>query len=120
MVNLSENMDLYKEVGEKSFEGVSSLGQININAWQKITQKQMEILSLATEASLNSLQSFTNKPGIEHISENQAEITRQFGEKINGKGQELLEISTTLRDEYIAFTEEQLSSLNLNFNHLGR
>ena len=118
--NLSDNMGLYKDVGTKSFKGISSLGQINLTAWHKLTQKQMEIFSLATEAGINSLKSFADKPDFQQVSLQQAEITKQLGEKISSKNQELIELTTELRDEYIAFTEEQISGINLNFNTLNR
>ncbi|WDE07148.1 phasin family protein [Thalassomonas viridans] len=115
MVNFTDNMGIYKEVGEKSFKRISSLGQIHLNAWQKLAQKQMEIFSLATEAGISSLKSLGDKPDFQQLSSKQAEITKQLGEEINSKNQELLELTTELRDEYIAFTEEQISGINFNF-----
>ncbi|WDE10211.1 phasin family protein [Thalassomonas haliotis] len=116
MVNFTDNMGLYKDIGAKSFQGFSSLGQMHLNAWQRLTQKQMEIFSLATEAGIDSLKSFSDKPDFQQISEHQAKITKHFGEKINSKNQELVELTTELRDQYIAFTEEQISGINFNFD----
>lgn len=116
MIDLSENMELFKDVGTKNFKIIHSLAQLNLKSWNKLAQKQMEVFSLVTDASINSLKPFTESLDVQEIAMSQAELRKQFGEELNGKSEELVEMTTEVRDEYIAFAQEQFSDYNLNFN----
>ncbi len=119
MMNLDDNMKLFKDVSSKSLESVGSFGQLNLKAWNQLAEKQMEIISLATEASVDSMNALANTQDIQKITETQTKITKDFSEKITVKNQEIIEITEKVRDEFNAFAQEQASQLNANLTKVA-
>ncbi|OUS24722.1 hypothetical protein A9Q98_13435 [Thalassotalea sp. 42_200_T64] len=112
MINLEDNMKFFKDVSTKSLESVGAFGQLNQKAWSLLAEKQMEIISLATEASVESLNVFSKTQDVNDLTEQQTKITKDFGEKLKVKNQELVDISTKVRDDFSEFTQKQVSQLN--------
>ena len=119
MINLDENMKLFKEVSTKSLESVGAFGQLNLQAWNELAEKQMEIVALATEASFESLNALTKTQDVPNLTDQQTKITKDFGEKLNTKNQELVAITAKVRDEFNAFAQEQATQLNANFSKVA-
>ena len=71
MINLDENMKLFKEVSTKSLESVGAFGQLNLQAWNELAEKQMEIVALATEASFESLNALTKTQDVPNLTDQQ-------------------------------------------------
>ncbi|MDP2559763.1 phasin family protein [Psychrobium sp. 1_MG-2023] len=120
MINLDDNMKLFKEVSTKSLKSADAFGQLNLQAWNQLAEKQMEIISLATEASVESLNVLTKTKDVQNLTEEQTKISKEFGEKLNVKNQELAEITAKVRDEFSAFAQEQASQLNVNLNQVAK
>jgi len=114
MINLDDNMKFFKEISSKSLESVGSFGQLNLKAWNQLAEKQMEIISLATAASVESLDALSKTQDIQTIGQVQTKITQDFSEKLTIKNQEIIEITEKVRDEFSAFAQEQASQLNAN------
>ena len=120
MINLDENMKFFKEVSSKSLETVGDFGQLNQKAWSLLAEKQMEIISLATEASVESLNVFSKTQDVKDLTEQQTKITKDFGEKLKVKNQELVDISTKVRDEFSEFTQKQVALVNDNLSNVAQ
>lgn len=120
MINLDDNMKLFKEVSAKSLESVSAFGQLNQKAWTQLAEKQMEIISLATEASVSSLTAFSSNQDVKALAEQQTKITKDFSDQLKVKNQELVDITTKVRDDFSSFAQKQMSQLNENLVNLTK
>ncbi|WP_235281979.1 phasin family protein [Thalassotalea sp. ND16A] len=113
-------MKFFKDVSTKSLESVGAFGQLNQKAWSSLAEKQMEIISLATEASVESLNVFSKTQDVKDLTEQQTKITKDFGEKLKVKNQELVDISTKVRDDFNEFTQKQVSLVNENLSNVAQ
>lgn len=118
MMNLDSSINLLRELSTKSFGSVGVFAQLNLSAWDQLANKQMEIISLATEMGIESLNALTNTSNLQQLGAEQSKIARQFGEQISLKNQEIVAMSTTVGNEISALAQEQPTLLNLNFSNL--
>jgi phasin family protein len=112
MLNLDDNMNLFKDISTKNLGTIGAFARLNLQAWNQLAEKQMEIISLATDAGLESLNVLSSTQDAQQLSAEQTQISKVFGEKLTEKNQELVAITKNVRDEFSALAQEQVSQLN--------
>jgi phasin family protein len=94
----------------KSFETMKSLGDINSSAFRKITDLQVDFISMNVESGIEQAKSLNNKADAKEVFASSAEFVSDYNEKMIGFTNQTVEILNQTRDEARSLFEKAIAT----------
>ena len=116
MQNLKETIGMFSELGMNGFESAKQLGEINLTAWEKMLDRQMDAVNLLMETGVAQVKLATGADNYQGLLENQVELAKGFGERVVAQGRTNMKLAGETRDEYRAWLEGRFSALTDQIN----
>lgn len=104
-MNINETFSLFNELTKQNMERLSALGEINMRAFEKMTQRQMDCFNLFVEQSNRTVKMASESKGSSELLKGQVELGKEMSETMMGRARENMELATELRDEYRAWVQ---------------
>jgi hypothetical protein len=115
-----ENIEMFKDMASESYDVARELADINLRAWNKMLEKQMDMMNIWIEASVKQVElSSTIKDQKEYMT-SQAVLTRDLGEKLIDSGRKAISAGNDMQSEYRAWYEKSVQSMTKNWNKAGK
>jgi len=115
-----ENIEMFKDMAGESYDVARELADINLRAWNKILEKQMDMMNVWIEASVKQVElSSTIKDQKEYMT-SQAVLTRDLGEKLIDSGRKAISAGNDMQSEYRVWYEKSVQSMTKNWNKAGK
>ena len=94
----------------KSYETMKKLGDINTSALSKLTDLQLDFISMNMESTVEQAKSLSNKKEAKDIFSSSAEFVSDYNEKMIDFTSKTVEIFTQSRDEAASLFEEVIAT----------
>jgi hypothetical protein len=115
-----ENIEMFKDMASESYDVARELADINLRAWNKMLEKQMDMMNVWIEASVKQVElSSTIKDQKEYMT-SQSVLTRDLGEKLIDSGRKAISAGNDMQSEYRAWYEKSVQSMTKNWNKAGK
>jgi len=115
-----ENIEMFKDMAGESYDVARELADINLRAWNKMLEKQMDMMNVWIEASVKQVElSSTIKDQKEYMT-SQAVLTRDLGEKLIDSGRKAISAGNDMQSEYRVWYEKSVQSMTKNWNKAGK
>ena len=102
MITPKENLEMLKEVADNGYEATRQLGEINLNTWNKIVEKQIDMFGVWLEAGVKQIELSTTVKDPKEYLESQVALAREVGEKLIAGGREAISTGSEAQGEYRA------------------
>lgn len=93
----------------KSYEAVKSLGDINTNAFRKLTDLQLNFINMSIESSVEQAKSLSSNKNMKDIFNANSEFASNYSEKLMDFTQQAVEIFAESRDEASTLLEKTVA-----------
>jgi hypothetical protein len=118
-MNVKENFGAVNEMGKKGFERLSSLGDLNLQVWDKLAARHMESLSRMLEQSGRQLKFVSDAKGYDELIKGQVELAKEAGDHLMSESKANLELAGEVRDDYRAWLQSGVSELTAEMRKAG-
>lgn len=106
-----DNVNAMNEMGNKGFERMNTLGELNLKVWEKLAARQMETMNLLMEQSSRQMKLATEAKGYNELLKGQMEIAKETSERMMAETKTNMELAGEVRDEYRAWVESGVSEV---------
>lgn len=106
MTDINETIDTLNEMGTSSYENLRKLGEMQMNAWNKVLEKQMETFSLLMGGAVSQAELFNDSKDYPEIMKGQVALTQKLAEDMVEKSRESAEVMQQAGEEYRGWAED--------------
>ena len=100
--------DTFSQVSKavnENYTSLRKLADINMNAWDQLASKQLEIMKLCFDTSTRQAEMGNDVKRADEMFGKQVELARELGEKLVESNEQVVEILNSTRDEYQGWVE---------------
>jgi phasin family protein len=110
----NELIQQWTELNKSAMEAIKELGEINTNAMTRLTQRQMDMVSLYMEGSAKQLEALSQSKGVPDIISAQSRIFSELNEKLMENARQTLEVLVEVKSELSSWVEKSMQSASSN------
>jgi phasin family protein len=110
-MTLKDNLNSVNEMGNKGFDRLNSLGELNLKIWEKLAARQMEAVNMMIDQSVRQMKLATEAKGYNEFLKGQMEMAREAGERMMSEAKTNMELAGEVRDDYRDWMQAGVSEL---------
>jgi phasin family protein len=110
----NELIQQWTELNQAAMEAMKELGQINTNAMTRLTQRQMEMVSLYMEGSAKQLEALSQTKGVPDLITAQSQLFAELNEKLMANARQTLDVLVDVRTELSSWVEKSMKNATAN------
>lgn len=110
-MNAKVNFDMVNDMGNKGFESLRELGEINLRNWERMVARQMESVSQMMEAGMRQARVASEVKDYNDLVKSQVEFAKELGQRMVDETRQNLKLAGDARDEYRAWFEKGVVGL---------
>jgi phasin family protein len=107
-----DTANLMNEMGNKGFEQLNALGELNLRAWEKLVGRQMDAVSLAMEQGIRQVKLATEAKGYTEYMKGQVELAKETSERAMAEAKANLKVAGEVQEDYRAWMQKGMSDLS--------
>ncbi|EXJ13839.1 phasin family protein [Imhoffiella purpurea] len=100
------------EMTNKSFERMTSLGELNMRIFEKMAARQMDAMGLYMDHAMQVMKLATESKGYNDFFKGQVEATKELSERVMAEGKTSMQLANEARDDYRAWFEKNMSEIS--------
>lgn len=104
-MNINESFEMVSKAADESYANLRKLADINLNVWDQLASKQMEVMKLCLETGNKQVELGKDVKRVDELFGKQAELARELGEQLVESNQQVVEILNNSREEYQGWLE---------------
>ena len=120
METMKDSWNLLNEFGSKGYESLFQLGEINLRTMETLASRQMDAMNLFMDSGTRQSELATQVKGLNDLVEVEAELTKEFGNRLMGEFRENLEIAGEVQKSYRTWFENGLVDVTEKASGLAR
>ncbi len=106
----NELIQQWTELNKTAMEAIKELGEINTNAMTRLTQRQMEMVSLYMEGSAKQLEALSQAKGVPDLITAQSQLFAELNEKLMENARQTLEVLVGVKTELSSWVEKSVQN----------
>ena len=110
-MTMKDNINAVNEMGNKGFERINSLGELNLKVWEKLAARQMDALNIMMEQSMRQMKMASEAKGYNEFVKGQVEMAKVASERMMVETKTNMELAGEVRDEYRDWMQSGVSEL---------
>ena len=99
-MTMNDTLNTMKDFTNKGMERVTSLGDLNMRVYERMTAKQMEGVNLLLEHGNRLFTLATGAKGYNELIKGQVEMTQDLSKRVMAESQANLALAGQVREEY--------------------
>jgi len=104
-MNFNDTFNLISKSANENYASLRKLADINMNAWDQLASKQMEVMNLCFETSCKQAELSKDVKRVDELFGKQTEMARELSEQLVESNQQVAEILSNTREEYQGWVE---------------
>ncbi|EGV16638.1 phasin family protein [Thiocapsa marina] len=112
MTNTNDTLNTVNELTTKTVERMSSLGELNVRMFEKMSARQMDAMSLYMEHAMRVMKLATESKGYNEFFKGQVEATKELSERVLAEGKTSMQAVTEVRDDYRSWIEKSMADVS--------
>ncbi|MBF0263885.1 MAG: phasin family protein [Gammaproteobacteria bacterium] len=115
MDKTQETLDMFGKLGNQSFDSLKQLGELQMNAWAQLMDKQVAMFNNVLENTSKQAELVTSSKTIEEKMNAQMELSRDFAENMMEKTRESVELAQETTEAYRQWAEKNVETAKQQF-----
>jgi phasin family protein len=107
-----DTVNLMNELGNKGFERLNALGELNLRTLEKLVTRQMDAVSFAMEQGIRQAKLATEAKGYTEYMKGQVELTKEASERAMAEAKGNLKVAGEVQQDYGAWMQKGMSDLS--------
>lgn len=108
----NETISNINEMTTKAVDRMSSLGDLNVRMFEKMSAIQMDTMSLYMEHAMRVMKLAAESKGYNELMRGQVEAAKELSERVLAEGKAGMQVVSEMRDDYRAWVEKSMSDLS--------
>ena len=104
-MNFDDTIDMVSKTANENYTSLRKLSEINLNSWDQLVNKQMEVMKSCFETSAKQAEIGKDTKRADELFGKQADLARELGEQMVEGNQQVMDILNKTREEYQALVE---------------
>jgi hypothetical protein len=105
-------VSLMTEVGNKGFERLNALGELNLRTWDKVVTRQMDAVGFAMEQGIRQAKLATESKGYTEYMNGQVALAKETSERAMEEAKASLKVAGEVQEDYRAWMQKGMSNLS--------
>lgn len=105
----NDMMKQWAELNKVAMSAIQELGAINTNAMTRLTQRQMEVVSLYVEGGAKQLEVIGQTNNVQDAVAAQSKLFAELNEKLMDNARKTIEVLTDTKAELATWAEKSMS-----------
>jgi hypothetical protein len=118
-MNPQATFELMLKTAAQNQAALRALAELNLNTWDKLVSKQMELYGLCFEAGSKQADLLQAVRDPQDAVTGQAQALRECGETLMAKNREMVSLLSETRDDYAKWLEGSLEQAKAQMNEAG-
>jgi predicted ATP-grasp superfamily ATP-dependent carboligase len=110
-MSMKDSLNMMNEVGNKGFDRINALGELNLKLWEKLAARQMEAFNSMLEQGVRQMTIASEAKGYNELLNGQLEMAKEAGERVMAENKANMELAGEVRDEYRAWIQSGVTEL---------
>jgi len=111
---MKEMIEMMNKMSQNAYETSRRLAEINQSAMEKLMAQQMELVDAWMDAGVKNLELMSKAKGYQDVAAGQAELAREYGQKMMAGCKSGAEVMTEVRDATTQLMDEAAKSAGEN------
>jgi phasin family protein len=107
-----ETVNLMNDMGNKGFERLNTLGELNLRTWENLVTRQMDAVSFAMEQGIRQVKLATESKGYTDYMKGQVELAKETSERAMEEAKASLKVAGEVQEDYRAWMRKGMSDLS--------
>jgi phasin family protein len=107
-----DTVNLMNDMGNKGFERLNALGELNLRIWEKLVTRQMDAVSFAMEQGIRQVKLATESKGYTEYVKGQVELAKETSERAMEEAKANLKVAGEVQEDYRAWMQKGMSDLS--------
>jgi phasin family protein len=107
-----ETVNLMNDMGNKGFERLNTLGELNLRTWENLVTRQMDTVSFAMEQGIRQVKLATESKGYTDYMKGQVELAKETSERAMEEAKASLKVAGEVQEDYRAWMQKGMSDLS--------
>lgn len=96
----------WAEMNKAAMNAFKELGEINANAMNRLTQRQLDMVNLYMEGGAKQLEMFSDAKNMQDVMATQSKLVGEFNEKLIENAKQTIEVLTDTKDALTNWAEK--------------
>lgn len=105
----NDTLNTVNEITNKTVERMTSLGELNVRIFEKMSARQMDAMSLYMEHAMRVMKLATESNGYNEFLKGQVEATKELSERVLAEGKTNMQAVSDVRDDYRTWFEKNMA-----------
>lgn len=112
MNSTKDSLATLNDMGNRSYESLRELGELNLRTWEKLLGRQMDALSFVMESGVQQIKLASEVKGYNDLVKGQVEFAKNISERALRESKANLEMANATRDEYRSWFENGMKNVS--------
>ncbi|MFN2348865.1 MAG: phasin family protein [Thioalkalivibrio sp.] len=111
---MKEMFEIMSKMSQNTYETSRRLAEINQSAMEKLMAQQMELMDAWMDTGVKNMELMSKAKGYQDVASGQAELVREYGQKVMAGCKSGAEVMTEVRDATSQLMDEAAKSAGEN------
>jgi len=115
MDKTQETFELFGKFGNQSLDSLKQLGELQMNAWTKLMDKQVALFNSVMDNTSKQVELVSSNKTVEEKINAQMELSRNFAENMMEKTRESVELAQETTEAYRQWADKNIETAKQQF-----
>jgi phasin family protein len=108
----NELLKKWTEMNKSAMDAIKELGEINTTAMTRLTQRQMDMISLYMESGAKQLEMLSGAKNVQDLAAVQSKLFTEMNEKLLENARQTVEVLVDVKAELSAWVEKGMQNVS--------
>jgi len=109
---VKDNLNAINEMGNKGYERMNALAELNLRTWETLAARQMDAMNLLMEQGMRQMKLATESKGYNDFVKGEMELTKEMSTRMMEEAKANMKIAGQVRDDYRNWFQQGVTELN--------
>jgi len=111
-MTVKDNLNAINEMGNKGYERMNTLAELNLRTWETLAARQMDAINLFMEQGLRQMKLATESKGYNDFLKGEMELAKEMSARMMEESKANMKLAGQVRDDYRNWFQQGVSELN--------
>jgi hypothetical protein len=110
-MTMKDSLNSMSDISNKGMDRLNSLGELNMQIWEKLAARQMDVVNAMMEQGMRQIKLATEAKGYNDFLKGQMDMAKEVSERLMTETKTNMELAGEVRDDYRAWMQAGVSEL---------
>jgi hypothetical protein len=111
-MTVKDNINAINEMGNKGYERMNALAELNLRTWETLAARQMDAMNLLMEQGMRQMKLATESKGYNDFVKGEMELSKEMSSRMMEEAKANMKIAGQVRDDYRSWFQQGVSEVS--------